>query len=218
MDKTRVYLERSKTSPIDLQIRRRGLSPGDPFLEIDPRAISRLKSLNLDGTPENFQDTSARLSHPAPLLETLTILVESLYTTRRYPAVTTELFDGDLSSLRELNLYCVRTELPWRNMVNLTSFKLCWTPPGEVSITQLLDFFESAPPPPRSPVPFCIPGLWRSRRATGTPGVSKGVGHSRGSTNHPPIRPPFDPSWCGFENTLKATSPPDQGPPPQISR
>jgi len=40
---------------------------------------------------------------------------------------------------------CVPTKLPWRNMINLTSFALGGAPPGEVSIGQLLDFLGSAP-------------------------------------------------------------------------
>jgi hypothetical protein len=39
----------------------------------------------------------------------------------------------------------VRTELPWRNMVNLTSFELGHTIPDHVTIRELLDFFESTP-------------------------------------------------------------------------
>jgi len=39
----------------------------------------------------------------------------------------------------------VRTELPWRNMINLTRFTLWQTPLGGVSIGQLLDFLESTP-------------------------------------------------------------------------
>ena len=61
------------------------------------------------------------------------------------PVLTTALFSGDLSSLHVFRLKQVRTELPWRNMVNLTSFALCSMPPGGISITQLLDFFEGAP-------------------------------------------------------------------------
>ena len=63
----------------------------------------------------------------------------------REPCDLTTLFDGDLSSLRNLCLLTRCTELPWRNMVNLTSFLLCFTPHGGISTTPLLDFFEGAP-------------------------------------------------------------------------
>ena len=59
--------------------------------------------------------------------------------------IATTLFNGDLSSLRELCLQDIRTELPWRNMINLTSFSLGYTRPGQSSVTDLLNFFESAP-------------------------------------------------------------------------
>ena len=112
------------------------MTPPPP--EIDPRTIHQLGSLVIRGTSGNLQDIIAQLSHPAPLLEILTIEAE------RDLVVTTALFEGDLSTLRELCLHCIRTRLPWRNMANLTSFTLGYTPPGEISITQLLDFFESA--------------------------------------------------------------------------
>lgn len=57
----------------------------------------------------------------------------------------TSVFNGDLSSLCRLLLESVRTELPWRNVVNLISFRLAYTLPGEVSVGQLLDFFENTP-------------------------------------------------------------------------
>ena len=57
----------------------------------------------------------------------------------------TALFNGDLSSLRIFRLERVHTELPWRNVVNLTSLALYDMSPRSPSTMQLLDFFESAP-------------------------------------------------------------------------
>ena len=54
------------------------------------------------------------------------------------------LFDGNLSSLRELRLKCVRTNLPWRNMAGLTSFTLSYTLRGNFPIEHLLDFFGNS--------------------------------------------------------------------------
>ena len=145
-DKVRVYLERSKSSPISLQLDEAGdLSPHHPFLHIVPHAIGRLKFLDVEGTPGNLQDITARLCRPAPLLEYLWINGDCTVELTRNPALTTALFDGDLASLRELHLQAVRTELPWRNMVNLTSFSLRYTSPGDVPIRHLLNFLESAP-------------------------------------------------------------------------
>ena len=146
VDKTHTYLERSKSSPINLSLNRdRDLSPNDPFLQIIPHVIGRLKYLSVKGKPENLQDVTAHLSRPAPLLEYLSVHGGCEYAPQRSPMLTSPLFDEDLSSLRELRLTSVRTELPWRNMVNLTSFTLAYMPPDEDSIRHLLDFFESAP-------------------------------------------------------------------------
>jgi hypothetical protein len=145
-DKTRVYLERSKSSPITLRLGKGAdLSPRGPFLQIVPRAVGRLKSLLIYGTPGNLQDITARLSHPAPLLEYLRVDGDSDSEAQHNPVLATTLFNGDLSSLRELGLESVCTELPWRNMINLTSFMLGHTLSGDVPMEKLLDFFESAP-------------------------------------------------------------------------
>jgi len=115
--------------------------PDDPFFQFIPQVIGRLGYLLVRGTPENVQNITAHLSRPAPLLEHLEISVNFL----PGPRLTSALFDGDLSSLDTLHLDLVRTELPWRNMVNLASFSLTGIPSGEISVIQLLDFFESAP-------------------------------------------------------------------------
>jgi len=143
--KTRAYLERSKSSPINLWLDRDGgLFPHDPFLQIAPHAIGRLKHLFVSTTPDHLQGITNYLSHPAPLLETLDIFGSSDDEFLN-PVLTTKLFDGDLSSLRGLSLYSLRTKLPWRNMVNLTSFALGYVMHPRITIRQLLDFFESAP-------------------------------------------------------------------------
>ena len=140
-DKARVYFERSKSSPVNLSLERRNeMYPNDPFFQFIPQFIG-LGYLSVRGTSENVQKITAHLCHPAPLLEHLKICVDYLPA----PPLTSALFDGDLSSLDVLDLGFVRTELPWRNMVNLTSFSLASMAPGEISVTQLLDFFESAP-------------------------------------------------------------------------
>ena len=145
-DKTRVYLERSKSLPVDLRLERvEELSPLDPFFQVIPHTISRLRSLAIYGTPANLQDIVSQLSRPAPLLRSLTIEVDCGCSPQRGPAITTTLFNGDLSSLRELRLKCVTTALPWRNMVNLTSFALGYTLVGDFPIKHLLDFLKSAP-------------------------------------------------------------------------
>ena len=155
VNKTRVYLERSKSSPIALSLDKYdddhdddnddGLSPSDPFFEITLHVIRRLKSLSVTGTPTAVRDITSHLSHPAPLLEDMSIDGGCRHMPYHNPVLTPAFFNGDLSSLCKLCLESVRTELPWRNMVNLTSFRLAHASPGGVSVGHLLDFFENAP-------------------------------------------------------------------------
>ena len=144
MDKTRVYLERSKSSAINVSLcREDGLTLCDPFLQVIPHITRRLKSLFVEGAPCNLEDITARLSLPAPLLQDVSIDARCGIGSEDNPILPSTLFNGDLSSLRKLCLQSVRTELPWKNMANLTSFELSLTSP--VSIEKLLNFFERAP-------------------------------------------------------------------------
>ena len=147
-DKTRVYVERSKSSPINLWLDGAEALPShNPLLQIIPHVLPRLKSVVILGTPENLQDVTARLSHPAPLLEDMMIDGRPRNSfSRDYPTLAPTLFNEDLSSLRKLFVQGVHTTLPWRNMVNLTSFTLSGSPEkDEITIRQLLDFLENAP-------------------------------------------------------------------------
>jgi len=119
------------------------MSPEDPFFQLIPHATGRLRSLFLGGPSQDIRAVTSHLSHPAPLLEHLSISYDGRPLAHP-PVLAPTLFDGDLSSLRTLFLKAIYTELPWRNMVNLTSFTLRFTR-GAVSVGQLLDFFESAP-------------------------------------------------------------------------
>ena len=94
--------------------------------------------------PDHLREITDYLSRPAPLLEDLAIIGSS-GDPKPNPVLATTLFDGDLSSLRVLHLQSVRTQLPWRNMVNLTSFLMYCVMRPRVTVRQLLDFFEGAP-------------------------------------------------------------------------
>jgi len=145
-DKTRVYLERSKSSLINMWLDKDGsLHPHDPLLQVIPHAADRLKALAIEGAPGNIQDITVHLCRSAPSLDFLSIDGGCEFQPERNPVLAVALFNGDLSSLRVFYLLSVRTELPWRNMVNLTSFRLCHMLPVDVSIRHLLNFFESAP-------------------------------------------------------------------------
>ena len=144
-DETRSYLERSKSAPISLRLERpAGLFWNDPFPEVAPHIIGRLKCLAVQTTPGHLEDIARHLVHSAPLLEALLINGghhDSGFTS----TLTTELFDGDLASLRQLFLFSVNTQLPWRNMDNLTSFSLGYTSEPNISVGQIIDFLGSAP-------------------------------------------------------------------------
>jgi len=63
-DKTRVYLERSKSSLIDLRIDREyDLSPHDPLFQIIPLATGRLRSLRVEGSPDSLPDITQISPH-----------------------------------------------------------------------------------------------------------------------------------------------------------
>jgi hypothetical protein len=145
-EKTRVYLERSKSAPINMWLEReRGLFPNDPFLDVPSHAIGRLKSLCVRTTPDHLEDITKHFVHSAPLLKTLVIDGGSDFGHLTSPVLTSAFFGGDLSSLRQLCLYSVCTQLPWRNMNNLKSLTLAFVSRSTVSLEEILNFFESAP-------------------------------------------------------------------------
>ena len=144
VDKAEVYLERSKSSPINLWLS--GPVFHDPFFRIILRAIQRLRSLTFNGAQRYQDEIATDLSRPMPLLERLSMVGRYKGESNSWwphPVLTSAHFDRALPSLRMLCLKYVTTELSWRRMVNLTSLKLVQTFP--VSIKRLLDFFESAP-------------------------------------------------------------------------
>ena len=145
-DKARVYFDRSGTSPIDVRLRgaTNPLSLG-LFLQIAPQAVGRLRSLSVYATPQHLRTITACLFRPAPLLASLEITGGCHFRSSTNEKLTSRMFNGDLSSLRELSLGRVRTGLPWRGMTNLTSFTLYAIDPDYLTIGQFLDFLESAP-------------------------------------------------------------------------
>ena len=123
--KAEVYLKRSKSSPVDMAlIRSESPLPYDPFFRIIPLDIGRLESIYIEGTRENLEEITAHLTRPAPLLEELFIYGGTHGAPNLNSILSPTLFNKDLSSLCQLSLESVRTELPWRNMANLTRFML----------------------------------------------------------------------------------------------
>ena len=91
-------------------------------------------------------------------------------------------------------------------MVNLTSFKLAHTSPGEVSAAHLLDFFESAPRLRQVELHASAPtsGAQNGRLVTGLPRVDV---RPQGRSFTLLTRPSVDPSWRVVDNTSRFVRP-----------
>jgi len=141
-DKTRTYIQRSKSSPLEIFLKMYGDDDthiDDAFLLVTPH-IHRIKSLTIHA--DAMPDAIRHLCCHTPLLEELDIdLICGSYP----PVLDSALFEGDLSSLRELSLGGVITCLPWNNLANLTNFNLNSCHPGHDFINLLLDFLKNAP-------------------------------------------------------------------------
>ena len=139
VDKTRTYIHRSQSSPlkISLKVNRYESYLDDAVSLIIPH-IHRLKSMTVHAIylPGIFN----QLTCPAPLLEKLDINLSLVPT----PIPDSALFGGDLSNLRELRLGRSITHLPRNNLTNLRILTLKSCLQGH-KITELLNFFESAP-------------------------------------------------------------------------
>ena len=140
IDKTRTYIQRSKSAPLHVCLQGLGRSAStDSGLYLVVPHVCRLKSLVIHS--KTLPDIPTYFRHQAPLLEELEILTAS----PDAPILDSTMFDGDLSSLRGLSLRGVVTHLPWKNLTHLRNFHLCCPPGHEVTVTRLLDVFESAP-------------------------------------------------------------------------
>jgi len=143
LDKTSVYIQRSRKSPLEVRINRDYL---EILLLVAPH-VGRLKALTLSfvGRVWDIRRLIEYFSSTAPLLEKLAINVYGTPISKSNRSLFGSTFlGGNLSSLRELRFNDFRTDLPWKNMSNLTLFEFRRSGP-KTSITQLLDFFEQAP-------------------------------------------------------------------------
>ena len=144
VNKTFTYIERSRSLPLDVVFFTTKHRPclKDALCLTAPH-IRRFKSftMNITGPSDFSQGLNRHFALPAPLLKELTIQ----FNCHPAPVLDTALFDGDLSSLQTLNLGGVITHLPWKNLWNLTTFKLRCVPDSGITVTRLLNFIESAP-------------------------------------------------------------------------
>ena len=140
IDKTRTFIQRSKSSPLDIYA---GFQDDEAYLYLDDALslviphIPRLRSLALycGAIPEALRN----LCH-APLLEDLEIQLASL----NNHTLDIPLLNGDLPSLLSLTLGAKIIRLPQKKMSNLRELSLSCDP-GALTMTQILDFLESAP-------------------------------------------------------------------------
>ncbi|KAF9647941.1 hypothetical protein BDM02DRAFT_3269878 [Thelephora ganbajun] len=145
-DKTRLYIERSRSLPLEIFLKEsKCTSYSDDALLVAIPHINRLGSLTICVLPDTLSDLLGRFPFPAPLLRELKIILD---VSRRGPAViSSTLFPEPLSPLRKLSLSNVVTDLPWRNLSNLTVFEFRYVQDkvDPLFMAQLLDFFESTP-------------------------------------------------------------------------
>ena len=141
VEKTRIYLDRSKASPLDIWLddEEPPRFLNDAFLLTVPH-LDRLKSLSLYGSSNDLLQLTKYFGIPVPLLEELDLR----FTCAETPVIQDAIFDGNLSSLRELRLSGVIASLTWTNLSNLTTFALRQVPSNKISVTQLLNCFEHA--------------------------------------------------------------------------
>jgi len=141
VEKTRTYIRRSQSSPLEIYLENsEDLNYLDDAFSLVIPHLHRLKSLAIDA--DVLPDVFRHFRCQTPLLEELSIL---LYNDHNQ-VFDSALFGGDLSSLRKLTLSgtITITHFPWNNMANLKVLNLrSWA--SGYNVTQLLDFFESAP-------------------------------------------------------------------------
>ena len=142
VERTHIYLDRAKTSPLEISLGEGDCAPflNDAFLLTVPH-LGRLNSLALSGSSDNLLQLVKYFGTPAPLLKKLNLT----FTCTTTSVLQGKIFDGSLSSLRELRLSGVIADLAWGNMSSLKTFVLCQIQGDKVSVTQLLNFFERAP-------------------------------------------------------------------------
>ena len=145
VDKTKIYIERSKSSPLEIHLERSNdRSYREAALVLAATHVGRLRTISAEGDLTRIRTVLVKhFPCPVPSLKTLNIKHFRSYGTP--PTLPNELFNGVFSSLHELCLWGGVTPLPWRGLPNLTTFSLSCVPGDKISITQLLDFLESAP-------------------------------------------------------------------------
>jgi hypothetical protein len=139
-EKTRVYIKRSKSSPLEIALRENGVSryQKDALLLVLPH-ISRVASINVFGGRKLLQDFTETFSCPVPILRHMVIRLSGHLT----PVLWHKLFDGNISSLCTLSIAGVIPRLPCESLSKLTTLLIPLF--SRESLTPLLDIFANAP-------------------------------------------------------------------------
>lgn len=139
VEKTLAYIQRSQSSPLKIDVIQGYAYRFDTDFPLVIPHIHRLKSLTI--CARWLPSGVARFRCHIPL-EELIINMSAKYNDD--PVLDGALFNGGLSSLRELRLGGVITNLPWKNMTNLRILNLRCRD-YNYKIIQILNFLESAP-------------------------------------------------------------------------
>lgn len=139
VSKTRVYIERSKSSPLEIYLEEDDFLH-DAFLLTVPH-LGRLGSLTISGSSDCLLQLTGYFGSSAPFLENLKLTS----TCTSHPIIEDAIFDGNLPSLRKFHLSGAIVDMAWKNLSNLTTFDFRHVPSNEVSLTQLLNLFDCAP-------------------------------------------------------------------------
>ena len=147
-EKTRVYIERSRSRPLEISLTRSGRTSycNDVLLMAVPY-ISRLGSLTIHVPSKTLPHLFHRFPFPAPFLTELKIYLHPINHDGPDPVIPNTIFPDHLSPLRRLSLSNIVTDLPWRNLSSLTVFEFhhVRSTVDLLFTKQLLDFFESTP-------------------------------------------------------------------------
>ena len=138
VDKTRAYIQRSKSSPLEITLERSPNGKGftNEALDLIIPHLHRVESLTVVGI---FSGFSGKFRIRMPLLKKLRII------NRFLPKLDDDaLFNGDLSSLHELTLLGVVMHPSWKHPGNLQVLHL-ESGSHTYETTQILDLLESAP-------------------------------------------------------------------------
>jgi len=149
-EKTRIYIGRSRSHPLEISLMRWKRIPhcNDALLMVVPH-IGRISSLTIYVLPDALSRLLDHFPFPAPFLKELKIVLndDGIVHTLRPATIPNTIFPDRSPPLRKLSLSGITTDLPWRNLSNLTVFEFRHASgiADPLFAGQLLDFFESAP-------------------------------------------------------------------------